>query len=110
MGSDLETRTHIKYGRICERTSSELNFHEIRKGKRNGVGGELGRDKMLPQFSFLSLTIMEQMGVKRCSSLRKIRVKWTLLSLSGGGHREVKIYKTMASGAGGLPWRAPTLC
>lgn len=48
MGSDLETRTHIKYGRICERTSSELNFREIRKGKRNGVGGGVGKRQNAP--------------------------------------------------------------
>lgn len=73
------------------------------------MGGHWEESRMLPQFSFLSDRHGAD-GSRTCSSLRKIRVKWALRHFQEAGHREVKIYKTMASGAGGLPWRAPTLC
>lgn len=57
----------------------------VTEGKETEMsGGHWEESRMLPKFSLLS-DCQGTDGSRTCSSLRKIRVKWTLLSLSGGG-------------------------
>ena len=66
------------------------------------MGGHWEESRMLPQFSFLSDRHGAD-GSRMCSSSRKIRVKWTLLSLSGGGTQRGEYIQDN----GLWRWRAP---